>query len=69
MIKVPEVKTENVEMVEVVTLSHYVKDNKVYFRITIPRKIIELLGWKPGDEIEIRVVQGKYLILKKVKKR
>jgi len=53
------------EFVKEVKLSHYVKDGKEYYRITIPREIVELLGWKPHDKILIKVVQRKYLILKK----
>jgi len=51
---------------KVVTLSRYTKDGKDYFRITIPREFIEVLGWKPHDKILIKIVRGKYLILKKV---
>ena len=36
------------------------------FSITIPRRIVEFMGWKKGDELEFRL-EGKKVVLKKIK--
>jgi len=45
-----------------------VKINKMgnSVRMTIPRPILDALGWEPGDEIEVDAVDGKLVAEKPV---
>ena len=35
------------------------------YSITIPHTIVEFMGWKKGDELEFRLVEGKVMLKRK----
>jgi hypothetical protein len=57
----------------------YIQENKVcgykngsparkkhpHFSVTIPRHIIEFMGWKKGDEVEFKLEGGKVVLRRK----
>ena len=40
-------------------------ENKKQFKITLPKVIVLVLGWKKGDEIKIELDKNKNLVLKR----
>ncbi len=44
-------------------------DTNNQFKITLPKKVLEALGWKKGDEIKIELDSFNNLILKNEAKK